>query len=69
MKYAIKSVIKSGLSAFGIKIYRNRGGGIGKIVGFFGDIRAAALRHAVLFMLARIGATSTGLTQRQLRNA
>ena len=40
MKYAIKSVIKSGLNAFGIEIYRNRGGGIGKIVGFFGEIRA-----------------------------
>jgi FkbM family methyltransferase len=40
MKYAIKSAIKSALSAFGIEIYRNRGCEIGNIVGFLADIRA-----------------------------
>jgi hypothetical protein len=40
MEYAIKSAIKSGLNAFGSEIYRNRGGGIRQIVGFFGEIRA-----------------------------
>ena len=39
MKDAIKSAIKSGLSAFGIEIYRNRGAGIGTMAGFLGDIR------------------------------
>src|SRR6516165_10461379 len=40
MKYAIKSAIKSGLSAFGIEVYRNRGAGIGTMAGFLADIRA-----------------------------
>src|ERR1700730_14702173 len=44
MKYAIKSAIKSGLSAFGIEIYRNRGRGIGTIAGFLGDIRARGFK-------------------------
>lgn len=39
MKYAIKSAIKSGLSAFGIEIYRNRGKEIGSMAGFLEDLR------------------------------
>ena len=44
MKYVIKSAIKSGLTAFGIEIYRNRGGGIGTLAGFLGDIRARGFK-------------------------
>ena len=55
MKYASKSVIKSGLSAFGIKIYRNRGGGIDKIVGFFGDIRCGFTPRGIIHVGANRG--------------
>jgi FkbM family methyltransferase len=44
MKYVIKSVIKSGLNAIGIEIYRNRGGGIGTLAGFLADIRARGFK-------------------------
>lgn len=44
MKHVIKSAIKSGLTAIGIEIYRNRGGGIGTLAGFLGDIRARGFK-------------------------
>ena len=44
MNYVIKSVIKSGLTAIGIEIYRNRGRAIGTLAGFLGDIRARGFK-------------------------